>query len=431
MAKAKKSKKKFYIFGALGLLIAVVVVLVIAGGNKENIVSVQTEKAINKTITQVVNATGKINPVYQVILRPEVNGEIVELPVKEGDEVKKGQLLLRIKPDIYEAQRESANARLSASEASLMRTEASLNKAKYDFSVVEDLYKKELASEQEFKNAQTNLKQVEADYANQKAMVRQVEQALKEANENLAKTAVHSPINGTVTELPVELSERVLGSSFSQGTHLLTVADLSAMEATVEVDENDVVLIAVGDTANVEIDAFRDKKFLGVVSQIGNSAITSGLGTQNEVVNFEVKVLLLNPNNEIRPGMSCDADIETETRFNVVAVPIQSVTARMATPDFKKDEGESADGDEVEVKIEKNAKPSKPEEVVFIAENGKAKKVVVKIGISDDKFIEIIEGLEEGAEVISGPYRAISRELEDGTTIMVQGGKGKAEDPNK
>ena len=426
MAKAKKSKKKLFIFGGLGLLLIVVVVLVLAGGNKENIVSVQTEKAVKKTITQVVNATGKINPVYQVILRPEVNGEIVELPVKEGDQVKKGQLLLRIKPDIYEAQRESANARLSASQASLQRTEAALEKAKYDFSVIEDLYKKELASEQDFKNAQTTLKQVEADYANQKASVRQVEQALKEANENLAKTAVHSPINGTVTELPVELSERVLGSSFSQGTHLLTVADLSAMEATVEVDENDVVLIAVGDTANVEIDAFRDKKFVGVVSQIGNSAKTSGIGSQDEVVNFEVKVLLLNPNNEIRPGMSCDADIETETRANVIAVPIQSVTARMSTPE-KKEDTEATD-DNIEVKVAKNNKPTKPEEVVFVADNGKAKKVVVKIGISDDKFIEIIEGLDEGAEVISGPYRAISRELDEGTTIMVQGGKGKSED---
>jgi HlyD family secretion protein len=430
MAKAKKSKKKLFIFGGLALLILVVVVLVVTGGNKENIVSVQTEKAVKKTITQVVNATGKINPVYQVILRPEVNGEIVELPIKEGDQVKKGQLLLRIKPDIYEAQRESAKARLSAAQALLQRTEAALGKAKYDFSVIEDLYKKELASEQEFKNAQTNLKQVEADFENQKASVRQVEQALKEANENLAKTAVHSPIDGTITELPVELSERVLGSSFSQGTHLLTVADLSAMEATVEVDENDVVLISVGDTANVEIDAFRDKKFLGVVSQIGNSAISTGLGTQDEVVNFEVKVLLLNPNNEIRPGMSCDADIETETRFNVVAVPIQSVTARMSTP--KMDEGETGNDSEMSVKVEKNGKPSKPEEVVFVAENGKAKKVPVKIGISDDKYIEITEGLDEGAEIISGPYRAISRELEDGTTVMVQGGqKDKNEGPNK
>ena len=299
----------------------------------------------------------------------------------------------------------------------MQRTEAALEKAKYDFSVIEDLYKKELASEQEFKNAQTTLKQVEADYANQKASVRQVEQALKEANENLAKTAVHSPINGTVTELPVD---------FSQGTNLLTVADLSAMEATVEVDENDVVLIAVGDTANVEIDAFRDKKFVGVVSQIGNSAKTSGIGSQDEVVNFEVKVLLLNPNNEIRPGMSCDADIETETRANVIAVPIQSVTARMSTPE-KKEDTEASD-DNIEVKVAKNNKPTKPEEVVFVADNGKAKKVVVKIGISDDKFIEIIEGLDEGAEVISGPYSPISRELDEGTTIMVQGGKGKSED---
>ncbi len=413
----KKSRKKLFVFGGLGLLLIVVILLVAFAGSKEEIISVQTEKVSRRTITQVVTATGKINPEFQVKIAAEATGEIVSLLVKEGDNVKKGQLLLRIKPDIYEAQKNSAVARLQQARASLNSTKALLEKVESDYKRVQELAQKGLASDADLEAARSNYLQTLGNYESQKSLVSQSEAALKEATETLNKTYVYSPMDGTISKLSVELGERVIGSGFT-GTELLTVADLNNMEATVEVDENDVVLVSIGDTAKINIDAFGDKIFKGIVTQIGNSAITSGLGTQEEVVNFEVKIRLTDKDDKIRPGMSCDADIETETKENVIAVPIQSVTARAPKPE-KHEEGEQG------IVKENNKKNNKLQEVVFIVENGKAKMVKVKTGISDDNYIEIIEGLKGNEEVISGPYRAISKELEDGETVTVTSGKTK------
>ena len=414
--KGKKSKKKLFIFGGLALMLVIIVVLVITSGEKEKIISVQTEKAEKRTITQVVSATGKIFPEYQVELRPEVTGEIVDLPVKEGDIVKKGQLLIRIKPVQYIAQRNRAAASLEAAKAMLKVREATLEKVKADYDRIKELFQKELASEQELETAKANYLQNVGQYESQKASVKQAEASLADAEEQLEKTAIYSPINGRITALNVELSERVLGSSFSQGTHLMTVADLSKIEARVEVDENDVVLISIGDTTDVEIDAFGDKKFIGLVSQIGNSAKTTGAGSQDEVVNFEVRISLLDPDSKIRPGMSCDADIETETKYDVITVPIQAVTARMEKPKKDKD-GEKRRGKPQEGS--KAKKRNKPQEVVFVVDGNTAKQVSIKTGISDDTYIEVVEGLEGGEEIITGPYRAVSKELEDGSKIML------------
>lgn len=415
----KKSKKKLFIFGGLGLLLLIVIILVAFSGNKEEIISVQTEKVTRRTITQVVTATGKINPEYEVKLIAEATGEIVYLPVREGDIVKKGQLLLRIKPDIYEAQKNSAEARLAQAKASLNATKALLEKVEAEYKRVQGLAQKGLASEADLETAKSTYLQTLSNYESQKSNVSQAEAALKEAIETLNKTYVYSPMNGTISKLSVELGERVIGSAFT-GTELLTVADLSNMEATVDVDENDVVLVSIGDTARIHIDAFGDKTFRGVVSQIGNSAKTTGLGTQEEVVNFEVKIKLIDVDDKIRPGMSCDADIETETKYNVLAVPIQSVTARLSqSQNTKKNDPENPNVNT------KNGKNNKPKEVVFIVDNGKAKMVEVKTGISDDNYIEIIEGLKGGEEVISGPYRAISKELEDGKKVSLISAKGK------
>ncbi len=425
----KSKKKKIIVFGILFLLLVAVVAVVAISGNKEKIVSVQTEKAQKRTITQTVSATGNINPVDQVILRPEVNGEIVELPVEEGDFVKKGQLLLRIKPDIYIAQKKRAQANLEAAKATLKIRKATLDQVRSEYNRTKELFEKGLASESQLEQAKASFLQAEGAYEAQKSTVLQAQESLREAKENLAKTEILAPFDGTISDLNVELSERVLGSSFSQGTQLMTVADLSQMEATVEVDENDVVLVSVGDSAKIEIDAFGDRKFLGIVTQIGNSALTSGLGTQDEVVNFEVKIKLIELDDAIRPGMSCDAEIQTETKFDVVSVPIQSVTARMPKMEKeKKGGGEDSAEDTTEnlvVNRKKNGKRNKPIEVVFVVEEGKAKMVPVKTGISDDSYIEIIDGLSEGDEVVSGPYRAISKELEDGVKVSIQKGKGK------
>lgn len=408
----KKSKKKVIIIGGISLLLLVVVALVAFGGNKEMIISVQTEDVKARNITQVVSATGKINPVDQVIITPEVTGEIVELPVEEGDKVSKGQLLVRIKPDIYIAQRNRADASLQSAEANLSVRKATLDQVESEYKRVQGLYDKGLASDSQLEQAKSTYLQSKGQYEAQEAAVLQSRESLKEAQEQLAKTAIYAPMNGTISALNVEMSERVLGSGFSQGTNMLTVADLDNMEATVDVDENDIVLITVGDTAKIEIDAFGDEQFLGTVTQIGNSAKVSGSGSQDEVVNFEVKIKLHDPSSKIRPGMSCDADIQTETKLGVLSVPIQSVTARQE----KKE-----DFDEAVEDI--NRKNNKPMEVVFVVDGNKANMVKVKTGISDDTFIEIISGLSGEEKVVSGPYRAISKELEDSTNVTISKGK--------
>ncbi|MFA7289183.1 MAG: efflux RND transporter periplasmic adaptor subunit [Melioribacteraceae bacterium] len=421
MANGKKNnKKKFLIFGGLGLLVVVVAMLIIFGGKKEEIVTVQTEKVAKRTITQVVSATGKINPVFQVEISAEATGEIVELPIEEGDVVKKGQLLLKIKPDTYLAQKNRAEASLQQSRASLNSRKAALDQVEMDYKRYQALFEKGLASDAEIQNSKSSYLQRLGEYNSQQAMVVQAEAALKEANETLYKTTIYSPINGTISKLNVELSERVLGSGFSPGTSLLTVADLSQIEANVEVDENDVVLVSVGDTAKISIDAFGEKVFKGVVTQIGNSALSTGLGTQDEVVNFEVKVLLTTLDDKIRPGMSCDADIITETKNNVLAVPIQSVTGRLENNTMAKTEEKPEEGMVVVEKKSNESKTNKPKEVVFTVNNNEIALKEVKAGISDDTYIEIISGLNVGDDVVIGPYKAISKDLENKSKVSVQ-----------
>ena len=249
-----------------------------------------------------------------------------------------------------------------------------------------------------------------------KANVAQGEASVKEINDQIRKLSIYSPMDGTITQLNVEFGERVLGSGYSQGTNIMTVSDLASMQAVVDVDENDVVLLNVGDTARVKVDAFGDKIFKGTVQQIGNSAQSSGLGTQEQVVNFEVKIKLLDLNDNLRPGMSCNADIETETKDNVVSVPIQSVTAR-SNPNPAAQENSNNDGLRTDNGVKKS-NVNKIQEIVFVMEkNNKVKKVDVTTGISDDNYIEIKTGLSGGEDVVSGSYMAISRELKDGSTV--------------
>ncbi len=416
----KKSKKKLFIFGGIGLLVLVLLIVAFVGGNKEEIVSVQTEKVEKRTITQTVAATGKINPEFKVVITPEVTGEIVELPVKEGDFVKKGQLLIRIKGDQYQAQKQRLEANLLSAQANLKMREAELTKVELDYNRVQELHTKGLASDSELEAAKSNYLTTKASYEVAEANVLQSKASLRETLETLYKTTITSPMDGIVTKLNVELGERVLGSGFSQGTDIMTVSDLRNIEAVVDVDENDVVLVSIGDTAKIQVDAFKDLEFVGIVSEIGNSANTTGFGTQNEVVNFEVKIKLIDPKNSLRPGMSCTADIETETIENVLSVPIQSVTTREGGPsDGQMPEG--GEGEEFQqVKEVKKEKISKVKEIVFLVKNGKAKKVEVETGLSDDNYIAILSGLEGGEDVVSGSYKAISRELNDGLQVRVE-----------
>jgi HlyD family secretion protein len=407
--KKKKSKKKLFIFGGIAF----------AGGNKADIISVQTEKVEKRNITQTVTATGKINPEFKVAINPEVTGEIIQLPVEEGDRVKKGQLLIKIKGDQYVAQKERLEANLQSAQASLKMRQAELTKVELDYNRVQELHSKGLSSNSELETSKSNYLSTKASYQGAEANVAQSQASLKEIMDQISKTTIRSPMDGYVTKLNVELGERVFGAGFSMGTDIMTVSDLSNIEAVVDVDENDVVLVSVGDTATIKVDAFKDKEFKGVVSEIGNSANTTGLGTQEEVVNFQVKIKIIDPDINLRPGMSCNTDIQTETINNVLSVPIQSVTTRSDML-AQQNQGSSNGEDEGFVKVKTEKKDNnKPKEVVFIVKDGKAKMVEVETGLSDDNYIYVKKGLEGGESVVSGSYGAISRELKDGSQVRV------------
>ncbi len=417
-ANGKKTKKRIIIFSILGAVVLALVVIVVLGSRKETIVAVQVEKVGRHTITQVVTATGKIQPEVQVKISPEVSGEIVALPVKEGQRVRRSDLLMKIKPDVYVAQRNQFAAGLLSAQASLSRTEP-------EFRRIENLYKKGMVSQAEFDQARAALETSKASFAQARASLDQAEEALR-------KTTVLSPMDGTVSQLNSELGERVLGTQQFQGTDVMTIADLARMEARVDVSETDVVLLSVGDTARISVDAMPEKKVNGVVYEIANTAKSKGLGTQEEVTNFEVKIRIVNKDIVLRPGMSMTADIETETKSNVLAVPVQSVTTR--GPKMGQQEGGEppSEGGEVVVQNTQGAKPKadiKPKEVVFVVENGSVKSVPVKRGIANATHVEILEGLGEGAEVVSGSYKAINRELEDGTKVRVEDQKKRTGRP--
>ncbi len=404
----KSRKKKIIIFSILGFVLIVLALVVFMGSKKEPIVAVQVEKVATRTITQVVTATGKIQPEVQVKISPEVSGEIVELPVKEGDRVKKGDLLMKIKPDVYVALRAQYAAGLSQAKAGLTQAEPNYRR-------VESLFKKGLASQSEFDQAQ-------AAYEQAKASFEQARASLDQADENLRKTTVLAPMDGVVSQLNSEKGERVLGTQQFQGTDVMTIADLSRMEARVDVSETDVILVSVGDTARIAVDAFPDRKVNAVVYEIANTATSKGAGTQEEVTNFTVKMRVVDKDLILRPGMSMTADIETETKQNVLTVPIQCVTTRAPKMDMSQGQGGNQPAPPAS-----NATPSakaklenKPKEIVFAVENGVAKAFPVKRGISSDQYVEITEGVKEGMEIVSGSYKAINRDLEDGAKVRIE-----------
>jgi len=402
----KKSKKKIIIFSVIGVVLIVLVLLVILGSKRESVFTIQTEKVQRRTITQIVSATGKIQPETKVKINAEVSGEILDLPVREGQRVRKGQLIVRIKPDAYQASMERA-------QASMAMNDANLRKAEAEYKRVSELYTKKLVSESEMDIAK-------ATYESAKAASNQSAASLKESKETFSKTTIYAPMGGVISQLNSEVGERVSGSTFTQGTEIMTVADLSRMEARVDVGENDVVLVAVGDTAKIEVDSYPDRKFIGTVSQIANTAKSRGLGTQDEVTNFEVRILIKTPEGvHFRPGMSMAADIETETRANVLAVPIQSVTVRAPKEEVKVEapaEGEA----KLDVNKAKKKEEDKLEEVVFVVADGKVKTLTVKRGLSDDAYVEVTGEKLDSTEVVSGPFKAINRDLENGSSVKVE-----------
>ncbi|MGB9851853.1 MAG: efflux RND transporter periplasmic adaptor subunit [Candidatus Kapaibacteriota bacterium] len=414
MAK-RKSKKRLIVLIAVVALLAVVLISFFAG-KKEEIIKVTTAKVERRTIIQTVSAVGKIEPETKVKISSETSGEIIYLGVREGDTVRAGQLLVRIKPDIFETQLEQFKAAADAAKVQIESALAEKVRAESELRRITELYQKEFASKQEFELAKANFDRAVASYNAALSNYQQALAAYKQMQKSFERTTIYSPINGVVTSLSIEKGEKVVGTAQMAGTEIMQIADLSVMNAIVEVDENDIVNVKVGDSADIEVDAIPDEIFQGIVVETGHSALTSKLGTQDEVTNFKVKVRFLHPDRRLRPGMSCNAEIRTNKRENVLAVPLQAVTVRMEDFTPKSD---VSTGDIEKVADEQKLQKRTPPSVVFLNNKGKAKMVKVKTGISDKGYIEIIEGLKEGDEVISGSFTAVSKLLKDGSPIKV------------
>lgn len=418
----KKSKGKI-IFLIILIVAAVAAVGYFLSKDKTIDIPVRTDKVSLRTITQKVNAIGNLHPETEVKISSEASGEIIALPVMEGDTVKKGQLLARIKPDLIQTQLDQYKAALEAAKTDIDYQKSSLERAEYEFSRMRDLYQKEYVAKQDLDRAKTTLDQTRSQYQNSLARYDQSKASLKQIQQNASRTTILSPIDGIVTALNIEVGEKVLGTIQNLGTEMMRISDLSTMNTKVDVDENDIVMINVGDTASIEIDAFPDRIFKGIVKEIGHSAKLTSQSSQDQVTNFEVKIRLLDVDPKMRPGMSCNVDIETETRPNVIAVPLQSVTVRA-------DIGLEDTGQQSIQKVEpeKTRMKDKPQSIVFVVNGDKVEAKNVETGISDEGYIEIKSGLKKGEEIVTGSFSAISKELTDGAKIkkeeaMIPGGR--------
>jgi HlyD family secretion protein len=403
----------------LKILVPVVILLIIftvvgkkAGWfGKAATVKVAVENAEKRTIVETITANGKIQPEKEVKITPDVSGEIVELTVREGDRVEKGQLLIRIKPDVYISQRDRSIAAISSARARLAQAEAQFLQAELSFKRTKQLYDEQTISKSEYEQAEASYTVAKAEVEAAKFSVVSTEASLKEANEQLVKTSIYAPMTGTISMLLVELGERVAGTGMMAGTELLRVADLSRMEAQVEVNENDIPRVKMGDTASIAVDAYVDFKFKGIVTEIASSAKTSGVSA-DQVTNFDVKILVLpesykdltdkGSEHPLRPGMSATVEIQTETKSGIIAVPIQSVTTRTDTTKY------------VQIVSDEDIRT-----LVFITDGERALAKDVKTGIQDNSYIEVLSGISEGDRVISAPFSAISKKLSDSSLVEI------------
>lgn len=428
----RKSRRRRKILIGIGAVLLLWIIGAIINSKREKPIPVTTDKATRRTIVQIVSATGKIQPETEVKISPEVAGEIIELPVDDGIAVKKGDLLVKIKPDSYKALVEQQEAAISSAKATNLQQKATMLKAEQDLKRADDMYTKKTISIQEYNAAQAAHDVAKNTYESSLHEIERAQAGSSQAREQLSKTTIYSPIDGTVTVLNSKLGERLVATGQFAGTEVMRVADLNHMEARVDVNENDVVNVKVGDKASVKIDAYSDRRFHGTVHQIANTGKTTGAGTQEEVTNFEVKIGIDDHDVTLKPGLSCTADIETDTVKDVVAVPMQAVTIRtgdsnLSPEEIEKKKLKTAQRDKgdnnaefVNEKAEKQAQKEERErlaKVVFLKKGGKAQLVRVTTGISDDTFMEIKNGIQPGDEVISGSYSAISRKLKDGAKV--------------
>ena len=437
---AKKKRSRLWLYLTIGAV--VIVALIASSVSRKNaersIVHVTTEKAVVKTITQLVSATGKVQPEVEVPIAPEVSGEIVEMPFREGNAVKKGDLLVSIKPDFYRFQLDQAEASLVAAKAASVQSEARLAKAAEDFKRSQDLHSRNLISDSDFTVDKTALDSATADLDSAQANILRSDGSLKQARDTFSKTKIYSPIDGTVSLRTSEVGERVAATGSYGVAAIMKVADLSNMEVRVNINENDIVNVKVGDKAKVTIDAFPNRKFEATVKEIGSAAKVTGTGTQDEVTNFLVKIRILDKDAPLRPGMSANADVETKVVENVVAVPIQSVTVRtkdaaktvdQLAVDREKAKGEmKGEGAATAVNMTQQKQADKADRdnlqrVVFVRNGDTVKMVKVETGIQDTSLIEIKSGLKAGDEVVSGSFGVITRTLKDGMKVKIDTAK--------
>jgi HlyD family secretion protein len=458
MAKSKK-RRKVLVFSIIAVVLLGLTALVFFK-KRDIVLTIQTEKVTRRSLTELVLANGRIQPVLQVKISAEVSGEITDLPVKEGQNVKKGDLLVKIKPEFYIAAVNQATAGYKSAVASKTMAEANLRKAEADFKRNQDLVRNKLVSDSTFDDAQAAYDVAQAQLESAGHQVEVAKAAVDSARDSLEKTTIMAPLSGTISKLNSRLGERVLGTIQNIGTEIMTIADLNEMEARVDIGENDVVRIAPGQKARLEVDAFKKVKFNGTVTEIANSSKDAGQissGSSQEATKFEVRIRI-QEKEAFRPGMSVNSEIETCYRTNVLTVPFASVTTR--PPKEKEKKGDiklaaladppktnspksgtkalatktntapaktnalaaatnapATDGTNVAKSDKKSKDAIKQVEVVFVLEGDHAKMVPVKIGISDDNYWEITEGLTEGQEVVSGGFKAITRELDDGKKI--------------
>lgn len=445
------------------ILIIFVVVALIAGviAKKKGLIGkpdetkVATEKVTKRTIVEVVSASGKIAPEFEVKLSPDVSGEVIQLYVKEGDLIKKGQLLAKINPELYLSNYDRTVAALNTSQANLANAKARLAQvnsqfinAKSSFDRSEKLHKQSAISEAEFEQSKANFEVARAEVVAAEESVKaaafnvkSAEAGVKESKENLSKTSIYAPVEGTVSKLNIEKGERVAGASqFGSGTEILRIANLQTMEVKVSVNENDIVRVMLNDTAFVEVDAYLNRKFKGIVTEISTSANTVGVSA-DQVTNFEVKIRILpdsykdliasdKPNDSpFRPGMSATVDIRTESVSNVLTLPIQAITSRADTAKSAAPQMAAEQSGQNDQNTKR--KTESVQEYVFLYDNGIAKMLKVKTGIQDNMYIQVTEGVKEGQEIITAPYRAVSKKLKDGDKVKKTDTKDLYSDESK
>ena len=401
--------------------IVITLAAVLAGGGaiyaflslREKPVEITTEKASIKEVVHIVTATGKIEPEIVLAISPDVSGEIIELPIQDGQSVKKGDLLLKIQPDLYINQVEQSLAQLNSAKSQSLESQSKKLKSEDDFRKAELLFKDKLISESDYLAAKTNAQVARASYQASRHAIEQNKSLLDQNQDRLKKTVVRAPISGSIIVLNNKLGERVVGTGQFPGTEVLRLANLDSMQVKVEVNENDIINVKPGNPVSVKVDAFGDRVFHGKVHEISNSAISKATGTQEEVTNFSVKIHIFNHDRLLKPGMSATADIESQRVKNALVVPIQSVTIRSSakTPEERPEKS---------ITISAKPKAADSQQGVFVIKSGKASFRPVKTGTTDNTHIIVTEGLTKGEEVVSGSYTAITSQLKEGCLVKQQ-----------